>query len=126
MFSMREYREPSHRLPDLLPWAALIAPGVILQKDALLQKTIAFRGPDLASSSTSELVSAVARLNNSLKRHHEGRSPVEGLLHAMEQVVDRGAQARGARCATSAGARLVLLDEHFPDAGPAHTLECEE
>lgn len=72
MFSMREYREPSHRLPDLLPWAALIAPGVVLQKDALLQKTIAFRGPDLASSSTSELVSAVARLNNSLKRLGSG------------------------------------------------------
>jgi type IV secretion system protein VirB4 len=68
MFSMREYREPTHRLPDLLPWAALIAPGIVLQKDGLLQKTIAFRGPDLASSSSSELISAVARLNNALKR----------------------------------------------------------
>ena len=62
MLSLREYREPGHRLPDLLPWAALIAPGVVLQKDALLQKTIAFRGPDLASSSSSELISTVARL----------------------------------------------------------------
>ena len=57
MFSLREYREPTHRLPDLLPWAALVAPGVVLQKDGILQKTLAFRGPDLASSS-SELVSA--------------------------------------------------------------------
>jgi type IV secretion system protein VirB4 len=72
MLSLREYREPGHRLPDLLPWAALIAPGVVLQKDALLQKTIAFRGPDLASSSSSELISAVARLNNSLKRLGSG------------------------------------------------------
>ena len=61
MFSLREYREPTSRLPDYLPWAALVAPGVVLQKDALLQKTIAFRGPDLSASSTSELISAVAR-----------------------------------------------------------------
>jgi type IV secretion system protein VirB4 len=72
MFSLREYREPTERLPDYLPWACLVAPGVILQKDGALQKTIAFRGPDLASSSASELVSAVARLNNALKRLGSG------------------------------------------------------
>jgi type IV secretion system protein TrbE len=72
MLSLREYREPGNRLPDLLPWAALIAPGVVLQKDALLQKTVAFRGPDLASSSFSELMSTVARLNNALKRLGSG------------------------------------------------------
>jgi type IV secretion system protein VirB4 len=47
---------------------------VVLQKDAALQKTIAFRGPDLASSSPSELASAVARLNNALKRLGSGWS----------------------------------------------------
>lgn len=72
MLSLREYREPTHRLPDLLPWAYLIAPGVVVQKDALLQKTVAFRGPDLASSSRAELVSAIARLNNALKRLGSG------------------------------------------------------
>jgi type IV secretion/conjugal transfer VirB4 family ATPase len=74
MFSLKQYREPSNRLPDYLPWAALVAPGVVLQKDAALQKTVAFRGPDLASSSPSELVSAVARLNNALKRLGSGWS----------------------------------------------------
>jgi len=72
MFSLKQYREPSNRLPDYLPWAALVAPGVVLQKDAALQKTIAFRGPDLASSSSSELASAVARLNNAIKRLGSG------------------------------------------------------
>jgi type IV secretion/conjugal transfer VirB4 family ATPase len=72
MMSLREYREPTHRLPDYLPWAALVAPGVILQKDALFQKTIAFRGPDLASSLDSEFVSAMARLNNGLRRLGSG------------------------------------------------------
>jgi type IV secretion system protein VirB4 len=72
MLSLREYREPTHRLPDYLPWACLVAPGVVLQKDGILQKTLAFRGPDLASSSASELVSSVARLNNALKRLGSG------------------------------------------------------
>jgi type IV secretion system protein VirB4 len=72
MLSLREYREPTHRLPDYLPWACLVGPGVVLQKDAILQKTISFRGPDLASSSPSELMSAVARLNNALKRLGSG------------------------------------------------------
>ena len=27
MFSLREYRQPTHRLPDLLPWARLVAPA---------------------------------------------------------------------------------------------------
>jgi len=72
MFNLREYREPTDRLPDYLPWAALVALGVILQKDRLLQKTIAFRGHDLASSSASELISNVARLNNALKRLGSG------------------------------------------------------
>ena len=74
MFSLREYRQPTHRLPDLLPWAALVDEGVILHKDGLLQKTLAFRGPDLASSSESELVSTIARLNNALRRFGSGWS----------------------------------------------------
>ncbi len=74
MFSLREYREPTHRLPDYLPWAALIGPGLVLQKDAIVQKTVSFRGPDLASSSDAELVSAIARLNNALRRLGSGWS----------------------------------------------------
>ncbi|MGH7434664.1 MAG: conjugal transfer protein TrbE, partial [Polyangiaceae bacterium] len=72
MFSMREYREPASRLPDRLPWACLVAPGVVLQKDAIFQQTLAFRGPDLASSLDAELVAASARLNNALRRLGSG------------------------------------------------------
>lgn len=74
MFNLRQYRERTNRLSDQLPWAALVAPGVVLQKDAVLQKTLAFRGPDLASAGSSELVSAVARLNNALRRLGSGWS----------------------------------------------------
>ena len=72
MFSLHEYREPSSRLPDRLPWACLVAPGVVLQKDAIFQRTLAFRGPDLASSLDSELLGASARLNNALRRLGSG------------------------------------------------------
>jgi type IV secretion system protein VirB4 len=72
MLSLREYREPTHRLPDRLPWACLVAPGVVLQKDAVFQKTVAFRGPDLASALDSELISASARINNALRRLGSG------------------------------------------------------
>src|SRR5260370_40552709 len=72
MLSLRESREPTSRLPDRLPWACLIAPGVVLQKDAVFQKTVAFRGPDLASSLDSELVAASARINNALRRLGSG------------------------------------------------------
>ena len=83
MFSLREYREPTQRLPDYLPWAALVAPGVVLQKEAVFQKTVSFRGPDLASSSEPELTSAVARLNNALKRLGAGWAIyVEAQRHA--------------------------------------------
>ena len=33
MFNFVEYRKSPDRLADLLPWAMLIAPGVILNKD---------------------------------------------------------------------------------------------
>jgi type IV secretion system protein TrbE len=74
MFSLREYREPNNRLSDLLPWAALIGPGLILQKDAILQKTFAIRGPDVLSSSPHELGQLALLINNALMRLGSGWS----------------------------------------------------
>jgi type IV secretion system protein VirB4 len=68
MFSLKEYSTRPERLTDLLPWAALVAPGVILNKDGSFQKTFRFRGPDLDSATEGELVAITARLNNVLKR----------------------------------------------------------
>jgi hypothetical protein len=60
------------RLADHLPWAALVAPGVVLNKDGSFQRTLRFRGPDLESATEAELVSACARANNVLKRFGSG------------------------------------------------------
>jgi len=72
MFRIAEYRQNTARLADLLPWAAVIAPGVILNKDGSWQRTLRFRGPDLESSTSEQLVAAMARLNNALKRFGSG------------------------------------------------------
>jgi len=72
MLSLREYRNRPDRLADHLPWAALIAPGVVLNKDGSFQRTARFRGPDLESATEAELISACARANNVLKRFGTG------------------------------------------------------
>jgi type IV secretion/conjugal transfer VirB4 family ATPase len=63
-----EFQAKPAVIADLLPWAFLLEPGLVLNKDGAFQKTIAFRGPDLASSSPQQLVSARARVNNALRR----------------------------------------------------------
>jgi type IV secretion/conjugal transfer VirB4 family ATPase len=72
MLSLREYRGPADRLADHLPWAALVAPGVVLNKDGSFSAFARFRGPDLESATEAELVSACARANNVLKRFGTG------------------------------------------------------
>ena len=72
MLNLAEYRHPTDRLADHLPWAALVADGVVLNKDGSFQRTLRFRGPDLESATEAELVSACARANNVLKRFGTG------------------------------------------------------
>ena len=72
MLNIGEYRSRADRLADHLPWAALVAPGVVLNKDGSFQRTFAFRGPDLESATEAELVSAAARVNNVLRRFGSG------------------------------------------------------
>src|SRR6266851_4656771 len=72
MLNLAEYRKKPQSLADFLPWAALIADGVILNKDGSLQRTARFRGPDLDSATPAELVGTTARLNNALRRLGSG------------------------------------------------------
>ena len=72
MLALHEYRQHADRLADHLPWAALVAPGVVLNKDGSFQRTLEFRGPDLESATEAELVGACARVNNVLKRMGTG------------------------------------------------------
>src|ERR1700676_1434551 len=72
MLSLAEYRRRPAFLADWLPWAGLVAPGVVLNKDGSFQRTARFRGPDLDSATPSELIATTARINNALKRLGSG------------------------------------------------------
>jgi Type IV secretory pathway, VirB4 components len=72
MMNLAEYRRTSARLADYLPWAALVGPGVVLNKDGSFQRTAKFRGPDLDSAVVAELVAVAARLNNAFRRLGSG------------------------------------------------------
>ncbi|QQO12469.1 conjugal transfer protein TrbE [Bradyrhizobium diazoefficiens] len=72
MLNLREFRGNAYRLADWLPWACLVAPGVILNKDGSFQRTIRYRGPDLDSATEAELMSVASRVNNVLKRFGSG------------------------------------------------------
>ena len=66
--NLAEYRRKGTRLADYLPWAALVAPGVVLNKDGSLQRSARFRGPDLDSAVAAELVAVAGRINNAFRR----------------------------------------------------------
>ena len=72
MLNLAEYRKKPQALADFLPWAALVAPGVIANKDGSFQRSARFRGPDLDSATPAELVSTTARLNGALRRLGSG------------------------------------------------------
>jgi type IV secretion system protein VirB4 len=72
MLHLAEYRSKPQGLADFLPWAALVAPGVVLNKDGSFQRTARFRGTDLDSATPAELVAVTSRLNNALRRLGSG------------------------------------------------------
>jgi type IV secretion system protein TrbE len=72
MMNLAEYRSAATRLADFLPWAALVAPGVVLNKDGSFQRTAHFRGPDLDSAVPAELVAVAGRLSSALRRLGSG------------------------------------------------------
>ena len=106
MLRLAEYRARPSALSDYLPWAGLVASGVVLNKDGSFQRTARFRGPDLDSSSPSELIAAIARLNNALRRlgsgwalfveatrHEAGDYPVSTFPEALSWLVDEERRA---------------------------------
>jgi type IV secretion system protein TrbE len=72
MLNLSEFRIRACRLADWIPWACLVAPGIVLNKDGSFQRTVRYRGPDLDSATEAELISVVSRVNNVLKRFGSG------------------------------------------------------
>ena len=55
MIRLADYRSRARGLPDLLPWAALVAPDVVQNKDGSLLAGWRVRGQDTASSTYDEM-----------------------------------------------------------------------
>ena len=91
MLDLREYRRKAAVLADFLPWAGLIAEGVVLNKDGSFQRTARFRGPDLDSATAAELVAAAARLNSVFRRLGSGWAV---FVEAQRVVADTYPQGR--------------------------------
>jgi Type IV secretory pathway, VirB4 components len=67
MLKLNDYRSKAKGLPDLLPYAALIAPGIILNKDGSFLAAWEVRGQDTASSTPDELAYVSAQFNNAIR-----------------------------------------------------------
>ena len=67
MLKLIDYRAKTKGLPDLLPYAALIEPGVILNKDGSFLAGWEVRGQDTASATESDLALVSSRFNNAVK-----------------------------------------------------------
>lgn len=72
MLNFTEYRRTGAQLCDYLPWAALVAPGVVLNKDGSFQRTARFRGSDLDCVTPGEVGAAAARMNAVLRQLGSG------------------------------------------------------
>jgi type IV secretion/conjugal transfer VirB4 family ATPase len=102
MMSLKEYSDPNQKcLSDYLPWACLVGPGIIQNKDGSLQKSFVFRGHDLDGATARELMSASAHFNNAMRRLGDGwavfieaqRNPVKDYpannwSHAAAKIID--------------------------------------
>ncbi len=67
MLKLIDYRSKSKGLPDLLPYAALVEPGVLLNKDGSFTAAWEVRGQDTASATESDLSLVSSRFNNAVK-----------------------------------------------------------
>ncbi|MTK63970.1 MAG: hypothetical protein F8N15_05460 [Methanobacterium sp.] len=68
MLRLREFRTALKGLADLLPWAAMIDPGIVLNKDASLTTAYFFRGKDMASATPQELDALAVQANAALAK----------------------------------------------------------
>ncbi|MDR3043570.1 MAG: conjugal transfer protein TrbE [Desulfovibrio sp.] len=97
MLPLRDYRSKAKGLPDLLPYAALLAPDTLLCKDGTLLASWMITGADTASSTEDELARVSSHVSRALAPLGSGWG-----LHV--DAIRRAARAYPPRSAS-----------HFPD-----------
>ncbi|MCK1719296.1 conjugal transfer protein TrbE [Bradyrhizobium sp. 141] len=136
MMNLAEYRRSNTRLADFLPWAALVDEGIILNKDGSFQRTARFRGPDLDSSVSAELVAVAGRLNNALRRlgsgwavfveaqrHSAGRYPPDTFPDVASALVDAERKAQFEEAGSHYESSYYLTFLYLPPAESAAVAE---
>jgi type IV secretion system protein VirB4 len=136
MLNLAEYRRKPNTLADFLPWAALVAPGVVLNKDGSFQRSARFRGPDLDSATPAELAATAARLNNALRRLGSGwaifaeaqRVPARGYPSCrfpdpVSELVDAERRAQFEEAGAHFESRYVLTFVWLPPADDVQRAE---
>jgi type IV secretion system protein VirB4 len=98
MVALRDFRHSGPSFADLLPYAGLIAPGVILLKDGSLMSGWYFAGPDSESSTDTE------------------RNEVSRLINAVLARLGSGWMIQVEAVRVPAQAYPAREDCHFPDA----------
>lgn len=68
MLDLKGFRSKATGLPDLLTYAALIDPGIVLQKDGSFLAAWEMRGPDTASSTPQELAYVSDQFSQAARR----------------------------------------------------------
>lgn len=69
---IKEYQEEKNKLSYYLPWILLVDKGIVMNKNGTLQKTLKYRGNDLASATKEELFAKSKKINNVVKRLEAG------------------------------------------------------
>ena len=67
MLNLKEYRSKAKGLPDLCVYAGLVAPGIVLNKNASFTAAWEVKGLDTASSTQRELKAISAQFNQAIK-----------------------------------------------------------
>ncbi|MDD2321978.1 MAG: conjugal transfer protein TrbE, partial [Geobacteraceae bacterium] len=67
MLKLADYRSSAKGLPDLLPYAALVAPGVVLNKDGSFLAAWSISGQDTAGSTPEELAWVSRQVSNGVR-----------------------------------------------------------
>ena len=70
MLALSDFRTKAKGLPDLLTYAGLIDPGIVLQKDGSFLAGWEVRGRDTDSSTHEELNYVAVQFNNAVKSLH--------------------------------------------------------
>ena len=69
---VKDFEYSYFSLADVVSWSALVAPGIVINKDESLMQVFAYAGLDQDSATSEELMAMAAKANNYIKRFGEG------------------------------------------------------